>query len=126
MRIIKQALPVLLLALLMAGCTTTTITNLTSQLQSRNPSGLYPIEASLASTQQTLRWETIQPSVIIGNELFPMRPTPLMKNRWETLVPVPPGRNAVTYRIKFDYNYNAFSAPKSDSKLSPEYRLIVR
>lgn len=110
----------------MAGCTTTTITNLTPKIASRNPNGLYPVEASLASSQQTLRWETIEPSVVIGNELFPMRPTPLMKNRWETLIPVPPGRNAVTYRIKFDYKYNAFSAPKSDSKLSPEFRLIVQ
>ncbi len=125
MRNIKQVLPLLLLALLLAGCTTTAITNLTPQVQSRNPNGLYPVEAALSSSQQSLRWSSIQPSVVIGNDFYPMRPTPLMTNRWETLVPVPQGKNVVYYRFKFDYRYNAFGPAQSDSKLSSPYRLLV-
>jgi hypothetical protein len=125
MRIIKHALPVVLLAVLAAGCSTTSITNLTPQFQNRNPTGLYPVEAALASDQQTMRWETIQPSVVIDNQSYPMRATPLMKNRWETLIPVPATKDVVYYRFKFDYNYNSFGAPQSDSKLSSEYRLQI-
>jgi len=39
---VKRLSSVLLLALLMAGCATTTITNLTPQEEFRNPNGLYP------------------------------------------------------------------------------------
>jgi hypothetical protein len=125
MRILKQALPVLLLAVLMAGCTSTAITNLTPHQQFRNASGLYPVEAALSSTQQSMRWDSIKPSVVIGNDFYPMRQTQLMKNRWETLVPVPVGKSIVYYRFKFDYDYNAFGPAKPDSKLSPELRLQI-
>jgi hypothetical protein len=125
MRNMKPALPVLLLAVLLAGCSTTTITNLTPQVQSRNTNNLYPIEAALASDQQTLRWSSIQPSVVVGNDFYPMRPTPLMTNRWETLVPILPGNKTVYYQFKFDYRYNTFGPAQADSKLSPKYRLLI-
>jgi hypothetical protein len=125
MAIIKKLFPVFLLGLAMAGCTTATVTNLSPQRELRNPNGLYPIEAALTSRQQTMRWETIRPSVVIGTQFYPMQPTALMKNRWETLIPVPPNVNSVFYRIKFDYDYNTFSKPKPDSVLSPEYRLLI-
>ena len=124
---VKRLSSVLLLALLAAGCSTTaTITNLTPQEEFRNANGLYPVDAALASKQQTLRWNTIRPQVVVETEFYPMRPTPLMTNRWETLVPVPPDRNVVYYRFKFDFDYNDFGSPgKSDSKLSQVYRLHI-
>ncbi len=122
---ITRALPVLLLALGLAGCTSSTITNLTPQQTFRNPSGSYSVEAALGSHQQTLRWDTLKPTVIIGSKAFPMVPTPLMTNRWETLIPVPAGQKAVNYRFKFDYNYDAFGGAGSDSLLSPIYRLQI-
>ena len=124
---VKRLSSVLLLALLAAGCTTTaTITNLTPQEEFRNANGLYPVDAAFASQQQTLRWNTIRPQVVVETEFYPMRPTPLMTNRWETLIPVPPDRNVVYYRFKFDFDYNDFgSEGRSDSKLSPVYRLHI-
>lgn len=110
----------------MAGCATTRITNLTPQQEFRNANGLYPIEAAMTSRQQTLRWNTIRPQVVVDQEFYPMRPTPLMTNRWETLIPVPPGKNVVYFRFKFDFDYNDFGSPgRSDSKLSSVYRLQI-
>ena len=55
-----------------------------------------------------------------------MRQVPLVKNRWEGLVPVPAGMNTVNYRFKFDYLYNNFgSAPKPNSVMSRIYTLKV-
>ena len=65
------------------------------------------------------------PEIVVGKQSYPMRPTSLMTNRWEGLVPVPSGTSAVHYRYKFDFNYNAFGKPKTDSALSPEYTLRV-
>jgi hypothetical protein len=127
---VKRLLPfaVLTLALVIAGCTTvpTTITSLTPKREYRNNTGLYSLEAALNSRQQTLRWDTVKASVMIGTEFYPMRMTSLMTNRWETLVPIPPGTTMLTYRFKFDFDYNAFgSPPKADSKLSPVYKLQI-
>jgi hypothetical protein len=84
------------------------------------------IEAKLDSRQQSLRWETIRPTVLIDSNSITMRPTMLMTNRWETLIQIPANQSVVYYRLRFDYDYNAFgSPPKADSKLSSEYRLQI-
>ena len=115
-------LPVVLLA----GCTTTTFTRLTPNQQPRNANNLYPVEVAFNSQQQSLRWESIQPYVLVNGQPFPMRPVPLVGNRWEGLVPVPPSANAANYRFKFDYLYNSFgSAPKPSSVASKIFTLKV-
>jgi hypothetical protein len=48
-----------------------------------------------------------------------------MKNRWEGLVPVPPGTNIVYYRYRFDFQYNDFGGPKQDNMMSDTYRLLI-
>src|SRR5581483_6189549 len=84
----KKLLPLLLLPLLFGGCAAT-VTNLSAKQQSRNATHLYRVEASFNSRQQSLRWDSIKPQVVVGNDLYPMHPVPLMTNRWEGLVPAP-------------------------------------
>jgi hypothetical protein len=76
--------------LLLTGCTSV-LTNLTPQTQVRNTNNLYTVEVSMASRQQTLRWDSIKPQILVGTEVYQMRPTLLMTNRWEGLIPVSPG-----------------------------------
>ena len=122
----RNALVTLLrgLPLLLAGCNAT-FTNLTPTQQPRNTNNLYEVGVALASRQQSLRWESIKPQIMVGTELYSMRPTPLMTNRWEGLVPVPANTNLVHYRYKFDFEYNAMGHPMPDSALSPEYTLRI-
>src|SRR5688572_33306420 len=77
-----------------AGCTST-ITNLTPSQMSRNSTGLYPVEIAWKSREHAIKHETIKPYVIVGNEAYAMRPTPIVSNRWETVVPVPPTENLI-------------------------------
>jgi hypothetical protein len=120
----KKFLPVLPV-LLLTGCVGT-FTNLTPLQQTRNPNNLYPVEVAFNTPQQSLRWDSIQPYVLVDDQPYAMRPTALMQNRWEGLVPVPPGTNAVMFRYKFDYQYNNFGTPpKPDSVYSPEYKLKI-
>ena len=119
----KKFLLLSLMPLLFAGCST--ITNLTPTQQTRNATGLYPVEAVWDSRQQTIREDSMKPSVMVGMESYPMRRTSLMRNRWETLVPIPAEKGAVIYRFKFDFNYNAIPQPLPDSKLSREYKLQI-
>jgi hypothetical protein len=122
---LKKLLPLSLGLVFLAGCAIT-ITNLTPREQIRNANGLYPFEATLDTTQQTVRKDSIQPSVIMGLESYPMRPTPMLKNRWETLVPIPPDKEYVNYQYKFDYEYHSIPQRKSGSKLSPPYQLHLK
>ena len=121
---LKKTLPVLLLSLLLAGCATQ-LTNLTPLQQKRNPNNLYPVEVALDTRQQTVRWQSIQPQIVVGKDSLQMRPTPLITNRWEGLIPVPPGVSSVEYRYKFDYQYNRMGAPGNNSLLSPKYTLQI-
>jgi hypothetical protein len=120
----KRFLPIVFVPFLLTGCAST-FTNLTPQQQNRNANNLYPVEVAMDSRQQSLRWDSIRPQIIVGNESYPMRPTPLMTNRWEGLVPVPAGTTMVHYRYKFDFSYNAFGGAKPDSAQSREYTLRI-
>lgn len=122
----KKLLP-LLPVLLLAGCSTpATIIRLTPNQQPRNADNLYPVETAFDSQQESLRWDSIQAFVVANGQALPMRPVPLVKGRWEGLVPVPAGASTVNYRFKFDYLYNSFgSAPKPGSVSSKIYTLKV-
>jgi hypothetical protein len=116
-------LPVLLLA----GCATTaTFTHMTPSVLPRNAENLYPVEVAFASPQESLRWDTIKPSVLVDGQALPLRQVPMVKNRWEGLIPVPATKNSVTYRFKFDFLYNSFGKdPQPDSSWSPTYTLKI-
>jgi hypothetical protein len=109
--------------LLLTGCST--ITNLTPAKQTRNSTGFYPIEAAFATRQQSMRPESIKPSVLIGNETYPMRKTPLVKNRWETLVPIPADKKSIDYHFRFYYEYNSVPQVRPGSIASREYHLEI-
>lgn len=121
---LKKLLPVLVLPVFLAGCATD-FTNLTPRQAERNADNLYPVEVALTSRQQTLRWESIRPQIIVGKDTFPMRATPYMTNRWEGLLPVPQGQTSVQYRYKLDYEYNSLGKPKAGTFISPPYTLRV-
>ena len=120
----KKSLPLCSLSLLLAGCATQ-LTNLTPLQQLRDTNNLYRIEVAFNSRQQTIRWQSIQPKIVVGKEFYDMRPTLLMTNRWEGLIPVPPGTSIVHYRYKLEYQYNRMGNPGTDNSVSPEYTLRI-
>jgi len=110
------------MALLGSGCTTT-ITNLTPSQLPRNAQNVYQFEVAFDTKQHTVKEQTLAPSVMIGLDSYPMRPAPVLKNRWEAAVPISPTNSAVYYRYKFDYDVARIPKAKGNSKLSPTYRL---
>jgi hypothetical protein len=124
---IKRVVPVCLLAIFLASCASKVITNLTPTQLPRNPSGQYLVEMKLDSTQQTLRYDSIVPHVVVGFDSYKMRPTLRMTNRWEALVPVSADKDTLLYRFKVDYEYNKFgSKPGQGSLSSGEYKLSIK
>lgn len=117
----------LMAAALLIGCgTTSTITQLSPRTQTRNAEGLYPVEIEFRSNMQALKKETLKPYLQVGENNYPMRRTPRMEHRWETLLPVPATTNLVNYKVKVDFEYNAIPVAKSNSVLSAPYQLQIR
>ena len=113
-------------ALALVGCVSTTLTNLTPSVATRNPTGQYLVEYEWESNQQTVRPETIQPYVIVGFDSYAMKRVPKMTNRWETYIPVPANQDSVRYQFKVDYEYSQFSKkPGKGSIASKEYKLNI-
>ncbi|HXG48146.1 MAG TPA: hypothetical protein VNO52_11020 [Methylomirabilota bacterium] len=121
----KRMLALLLVPVMLGGCISTSITNLTASQQPRNPNNQYLIEYQWDSNQQSIRPQSITPYVVVGFDSYEMRPTPKMKNRWEALIPVPPDKDFITYHFKVDYEFNDFGKVGRSSVLSPEYRLNI-
>jgi hypothetical protein len=124
----KERFPVVVLCLLvvwLTGCTTTRITNLTPSRLPRKENDQYSFAVEYASRQQSLIRDSIQAYVIIGGERYPMERIPMLNNRWETLVPVPPDQDVVTYHYRFDYQYRGIPERRSDSKESRYYQLFL-
>jgi hypothetical protein len=122
---LKRILPALTLAVLLTGCAGT-FTNLSATRQPRNANNLYPVGVSFHSRQQSMRWESIKPLVLVGKEAYPLQKTPIAENRWEGLIPVPAGSKEIEYRYKFEYDYNVFGgSPKPDSRVSSTYTLKI-
>jgi hypothetical protein len=111
-------------SLLLTGCTTT-ITNLTPSTQKRSPSGLYPFEIAIDTREYKLRQGSLQPYVLIGTQAYPMQPTFMLTNRWETLVPISPDKEFVSYHFKINYLYNSIGRPEPSSRLSPPAQLHI-
>ena len=110
-------------ALVLTGCATSSITNLTTTRQPRNTSGVYPVEFAWDTDQSTIVSESIKPFVVIGFDFYPMRPALDIANRWGTVIPVPADKDFVLYHFKVEYQYRTFGKAEKSSKLSPSYRL---
>src|SRR5262245_53631202 len=119
----KFVLPLLLV--IVAGCTSSRVTNLTTTRQPRNASGVYPIEFAWDSNQQALVPTSIKPFVVVYFEFYPMRPSLRISNRSETVIAVPANKKVVIYHFKVDYEYQDCGKVQKDSKLSPSYRLEI-
>ncbi len=116
----------LLPVLLVAGCATATFTRLTPNIQPRNANNQYAVETAFDTQQQSLREDSIKAYAVVDGHPYPLRPVPLVKGRWEGLIPVPANASSVTYRFKFDYLYNNLgTAPKPNSVSSKPYLLKI-
>lgn len=115
-----------LMAALFVGCTHTTITNLTATTVQREPNNLYRVEYQWNSDQQTVINESITPYVVVAAEMYPMTRVRFTPNRWEAWVPVAASRAYIVYHFKVDYKYRRFGSEGEASRLSPEYKMVIK
>ncbi len=113
-----------LLPALLAGCSS--ITNLTPTEYPRDASNFYRVEAMWRSNRRVIQPDSFKPLVVVDLKTYPMRPVPLVRDRWEAFIPVPPDQNVVDFHYKFDFRDYAFGKPKADSLMSSSYKFKVK
>ena len=121
----KRLLLISLLGVMLTGCATTTITNLTPSRLPRKENGQYALAVEYYTRQESLVMDTMQAYVMVGDNKFPMQRTPMLPDRWETLVPIPKDQNVLTYRYRFEYQYKAIPSLRSESKDTKFYQLFL-
>ena len=131
---VPHAFAACLLLAVTVGCltsesgVTTKITNITPTLYPRNTTALYRVEMIWESNQKALRPETIAPEVrVVGHtNVYPMKRTPLLSNRWETLIgPLQPDETNLFYSIKVNWKYNTVPIPRANSLIKGPFRLRI-
>lgn len=113
------------LALAFMGCTSSSLVNLTPTRQPRNDTGLYLVEAEWRSNQRSINYDTLAPKVIVGTNIYPMRQTKLLTNRWEAVIPVGQDQKLANYYYKFDFQYTTLPTRKNDCLVSQPYQLEI-
>ena len=114
-----------ILLVLLAGCTSNKISNMTPKVLHRTPDGLYTFEARWDTNQRAFLDDTMKPFVVVERDFHSMQRVALTTNRWEAVVPVPADKRFLNYRFKFDYLVNGFGKKHPDSRMSPTYQVEI-
>lgn len=112
-------------ALVLAGCSTTSVSNFTPRTVPATPTRIYTFEASWDSMRRGVKAEDVKAWVDMDGELYPMTRVPVARNRWEAAIPVSEGRTYVAYKYRFDFKYPGITSRNVESVWSPEYRLVL-
>lgn len=109
----------------LSGCTYNRFTNLTPTQLPRDTSDSYPVEMSWESNNRTIVDDSIRAYVVVEKDFYPMTRTPVVKDRWEAMVPVRPGSDYVNYHFKVDYGYKGMPNVRANSDLSDPFILKI-
>ena len=91
---------------LLAGCDVKII-NRTPATFSENPSGVYTITAEVQVKSGVVKKDTVQPSIVIDGQIFPMTRSDLAPNMWEYDYKLPVGRGEGKYYFIATYDTSA-------------------
>ena len=114
-----------LLFLVLTGCATSTIVNLTPPSLPKSEDGLYRFDASWESNQRSILEESLQAFVVLDGVQYPMEPVSVADHRWEALLPLSSSRTDHLYQLKFNYLSKQFPQPKPDSLRSEAFSLEI-
>ena len=100
--------------MLLAGCETVTLTNLTPPSMAENPSQIYTFSLRITPRTNTVPPSSIVPNIVIDGKSFLMKLSPLGEGIYEFEYQLPAGREQVAYYFLVNYTVegNAVQTPK--------------
>jgi hypothetical protein len=106
-----------LLGLMLAGCQTPSITNLTPTSLPENPSQIYTISARINPKDSGYVQGTLLPSLVIDGQRLVLKKSTLGEDIYEIDYQVPAGRSELRYYFQINYQIqhaNGLTAPRED------------
>lgn len=100
--------------MLLAGCETVTLTNLTPPSMAENPSQIYTFSLRITPRTNTVPPHSIFPHIVIDGKSFDMKLSPVGEGIYEFEYQLPGGREQVAYYFLVNYTVegNAVQSPK--------------
>jgi hypothetical protein len=93
-----------LAAVLLGGCATMGLTNLTPSSLPENPSGIYTFSLRVTPKSTTVVPDTIAPHVVVGAESHDMVKNPTVPGIYEFDYKLPPGQTSIGYYFLVSYS----------------------
>jgi hypothetical protein len=128
----KDAFAAILMAatVVLAGCaevSTTKVsnTNLTPRTIPTDAGSTYLFETTFESIRRSVDPSSVKAWVMLETQLYPMARVPNTLDRFEALVPLPPGKTYLVYKYKFEFSYPGLGTHEVNSDWSQEYRMVV-
>ena len=113
------------LVLGLAGCQSPTITNLTPDALAENPSQIYSISARIAPKSPSYVKGSVQATIVIDGQNFPMTKSPLGENIYEFEYQVPAGRTEIAYYFLTTYQIENNGSVSPQEDFSPLHRAKI-
>jgi hypothetical protein len=93
-----------LATMILCGCTTMTLTNLTPSSLPENPSGLYTFTLRVTPKSSTVVADSIAPHIVVGAESHEMKKSDAVPGIYEFDYRLPPGQDSIGYYYLVDYS----------------------
>jgi hypothetical protein len=90
-------------ALLLGGCATMGLTNLTPSSLPENPSGIYTFTLRVTPKSATVVPDSIAPHIVVGAESHDMQKSESVPGIWEFDYKLPPGQDSIGYYFLVSY-----------------------
>ena len=90
-------------ALVLAGCQSMVLSNLTPASLPENPSQIYTITLRATPKTTAIVEGSVTPTIVIDGQSHSMTKSPLGENLWEFDYQLPPGRDQIAYYFLVDY-----------------------
>lgn len=109
------------------GCATLTLTNLTPPALDENPSEIYTFTLRVTPHTNTILASSIAPKIVIDGKSFDLRKSSLGDGLWEFDYQLPPGREQIPYYFLVDYNVqgNNIEQP-AEAYTALQHAVVVR
>ena len=108
-----------LAALALAGCASSTVTNMTPSALSANPSQTYTITARVKPSASNVITDSETVKIIIGGQAYKMTQTPNIDGLYEFDYKAPAGVSAIAYYFLVEYNVSNSGIVSARTDYSP-------
>ncbi|MCC5789768.1 MAG: cell surface protein [Opitutales bacterium] len=87
----------------LSGCDDVVLNDLTPSAMPENPSGIYTITLEVDRANSSVHRDSIEPSIVIDGQIYPMERSRLGSDIWEFDYRLPQGRRDASYYFQAEY-----------------------